>query len=436
MKSIGVVALLIGVILFSGTVPLQSFADVIRPDQQMKLGFTAEQVICSEGLVKITKDTTGNASCVKPATAEKLSQHGWAKQLSEKKIEEIQTKKIAKGESAGTIKKVATLKQLSQTAKPGASGISGYAYVFEACSESKTVLAPEIFVTSDSETKSVKLESKLNPNSCYTSSVIIKAADPDSISATLLNKGEISEKVKSLETQIADLKEKISLKKQKIPTSDDQNPDPANLNGIISMKKELKDLQDQLRRYLMVLYVPPSVKVSDIDIPKSISGKPLEGLSTDLISVTESLVKPAGNNPDLDRFNVVFEACSGKETVRLPIITVISDSDEVTVKLIERIIPNSCQVGVVKINAVDSETITTKITGNSSLSKEIVNMEKRIEKMQSSLADKKSELNQIISKQMDRPTKILVWQMLGEIRDLRDDLLENRTKLYGMMLNS
>jgi len=65
----------------------------------------------------------------------------------------------------------------------------------------------------------------------------------------------------------------------------------------------------------MVLYVPPNVKVSKIDFPKSITGQPLEGMSTDLISVTESVVKPESDDENLKRFNVVFEACAGKDAV-------------------------------------------------------------------------------------------------------------------------
>ena len=201
-------AVFLGLILISGTsIASPAFADVISPKQQMKLNFTAEQVICAEGLVKVTKKTTGNASCVKPATAEKLAKNGWAKTLSDKKLDEIKVIKLKKGEPAGTITKIATVKQTSQPVKAGTPvGVAGYVFIFDACSTSKVIRTPEIYVTSDSETKNVKLGSMLKANSCYTSSVMIKAADPNTISATLLNKGGISEKIQSLETQIADLK--------------------------------------------------------------------------------------------------------------------------------------------------------------------------------------------------------------------------------------
>ena len=435
MNLIPLFAVFLGVVLLSGTLPSQSFADVISPRQQMKLDFTAEQVICAEGLVKIIKSSSGKASCVKPSTAEKLAEHGWAKQLSEKKLEEIKTKKLKKGESVGTIKKVATLKQISKGMTSGATpGVSGYAYVFEACSTSKLIKAPEIYVTSDSETKSVKLGSSLKAGTCYTSSVLIKAADPNSISATLLNKGGITEKISTLETQIADLKSKISETKQKV--SSDKSATSENMKNVVSMKKELKDLQDQLRRYLMALYVPPNVKVSQIDIPKSITGKPLDGMSTSLVSVTESLSPTESSNVDLKRFNVVFEACAGKDPVRLPIITVTSDSDSVDVKLIDRIIPQSCQVGLTRINALDSESIAPTIGGNSGVSLHIQSLEKQISQMEVTLADKRSQLGDIVSKKLDSTSEPIAAQIALDISELRADILKNKVTLNALLLKA
>lgn len=435
MKSVKFLAVFLGLVLLTSTMSLQGFADVISPRQQMHLDFTSEQIICAEGLVKITKKSTGNASCVKPATAEKLAENGWAKQLTDKKIEEIKTLKSKKGEPAGTIKEIATVKQPTKVIKgTTTSGVVGYAYIFEACAASKVVRAPEIFVTSDSETKNIKLGSMLKANSCYTSSVLIKAADPNSISATLLNKGGISEKISSLEKQIADLKERITAAKQKIPRTNDQAPNPDNLTTVVTLKKELKGLQDELRRYLMVLYVPTTVKATNLDIPKSITGKPLEGMSTDLISVTEAVVKPESSNPDYKRYDVVFEACTGKESVKLPIIDIVSDTDTTTVKLIERIIPNSCQVGTAKINAIDSGSITVKISANSGISSDVEKLEMKINELETDLGDLRKLLSQLTSKKLDAAGEEQVGQIALNIAELRTELLETRAKLHGLLL--
>lgn len=425
-------------ILLTGSVGIpSSFADVISPRQQMKLDFTVEQVLCGEGLVKIIKSASGKVSCVKPSTAEKLAEYGWAKKLTAEKIDEIKNKKLKKGESAGTIKKVAAVKQLLKKSTAGTStNVSGYAYVFEACSNSKLIRAPEIYVTSDSETKSVKLGSDLKPTTCYTSSVLIKASDPNSITATLLNKGGISEKISTLETQIADLKSKITTAKAKIPKSEDQTPNPENISNIVTMKKDLKNLQDQLRRYLMVLYVPANTKATEIAIPKTTTGQPLTGMSANLVSVTESVAKVESENGDLKRFNVVFEACSGLETIRLPIIGVVSDSDSVDVKLIDRIIPNSCQVGITRINAVDSETIVTQITGNSGISKVIKTLENQINDMEVALAEKRSNLGDVVSKKLDSDGETMVEKLAMDISKLRADILESKVKLNGLLLKN
>lgn len=421
-------------ILFSSPLASQSFADVIPPKQQMKLDFTAEQIICSEGLVKITKASSGNVSCVKPESAEKLSQMGWAKKLTDQNLEEIKTKKVTKGQAAGTINKLFTVKQLSPSKTSAAStSISGYAFIFDACANDKVIRTPEIYVTSDSETKQVKLGSMINANSCYTTSVLIKAANPESISAKLLNKGGISEKISSLESQVADLKSQIKTLKQTLPKTE-ENPNPETINSIISLKKELNDVQDQLRRYLVALYVLPNVKVSKIDFPKSITGQPLTGMTTNLISVSESVVVPVSSSPDLKRFNVVFEACSGMESIRVPVITMDSDSDSVDVKLIDRIIPESCQVGIGKINAVDSETIIVSISENASISTQISSLEKHVDELQLQLGEKRKSLGVLVSKQLDSVGEEDAAQLALDISDLRKELLETRTKLYGMML--
>lgn len=215
----------------------------------------------------------------------------------------------------------------------------------------------------------------------------------------------------------------------------DGEPNPENLSNITSLKKDLKGLQDQLRRYLMVLYVPPS-KATDLEIPKSLTGKPLEALSVNLVSVTESVVKPSSSTGEQKRFNVVFEACAGKSSVRLPVINIESDSGSATVKLIERIIPESCQVGIAKINAVDSASIVPKITEDSSVSKVITDVEKQIDELQTKLAAEKKLLNTLTSKKLDAAGQEQATQIVANIAELRSDILETKAKLYGLMLKA
>ncbi len=51
----------------------------ISPHKQVSSGTNPQDVICSEGLELIFKSTDNSPACVKPSTAEKLIQRGWAR---------------------------------------------------------------------------------------------------------------------------------------------------------------------------------------------------------------------------------------------------------------------------------------------------------------------------------------------------------------------
>src|SRR3990172_3397754 len=177
-----------------------AFEDVISKKKQLQAQISAEDVICNEGYVKIIKITTGNPSCVKPSTAEKLIKQGWASPVDSKIIVDAEMKK----DPIGKINKLAVVQVI------GSAGIQtpkipviGYDFVFEVCALDQTIYVPNVFVKSDSAAQYVELASRVDANSCQTTSTIVKAANPDSIIATLENKGGISEKISLLESQIA-----------------------------------------------------------------------------------------------------------------------------------------------------------------------------------------------------------------------------------------
>jgi len=74
-----IVLFLIPLILSIGITPSLSFADhhmVMSPRKQMANGVAAEDVVCKAGLALMIR-STGDAACVKPATAEKLAAADW-----------------------------------------------------------------------------------------------------------------------------------------------------------------------------------------------------------------------------------------------------------------------------------------------------------------------------------------------------------------------
>jgi hypothetical protein len=59
-----------------------SFADYVPPPrQQTASGVSAENIVCSDGLVLIKEVVAGHTDCVKSQTAEKLVERNWAKIL-------------------------------------------------------------------------------------------------------------------------------------------------------------------------------------------------------------------------------------------------------------------------------------------------------------------------------------------------------------------
>src|SRR3990172_11639350 len=107
-----------------------AFADVVSPKKQLRAQISIEDVICNEGYVKVIKATTGNPSCVKPSTAEKLISQGWAKPVDPKLIDEEEMEKSP----IGKINKLSVVGVKDSTGKitPKVS-IIGYDFVFEVC---------------------------------------------------------------------------------------------------------------------------------------------------------------------------------------------------------------------------------------------------------------------------------------------------------------
>ena len=349
------------IVLFSITALLLSnvaFADVIPPKKQMKLKFTVDEIVCKEGLFKVIKKSTGTAACVKPSTAEKLANAGWANPVDQKLVNAMKTQL----QSVGTVNILAKIKI------PANAGIAqsapqtiAYNVVFEACANDITVRVPEVIVSSDSEVKSVKLADKILPNTCQTSAAKIKVANPDSIKATLYNKGGISKKINELESTVKTLQETLAAEKLNLSTYVNQDPKPADIkqkvaestNKIVELRQNINKAKAELERYFFGLYVS-SGSVSKGTAIQSFSGQPVEGGLVDILSITQQLAsteKPFG-------YNVVFEACAGNDVIRAPLIQVTSDLENKGIKLADKISPNSCQLGTAKIIADNSEGIT------------------------------------------------------------------------------
>jgi hypothetical protein len=87
MVSKYLVLMIIPLILSMGLIPSLSFAESVKsPRQQMNDGVSAQDVICNGGYILMIR-ISGDAACVTPPTASKLSTAGWGEIIKEFEME-------------------------------------------------------------------------------------------------------------------------------------------------------------------------------------------------------------------------------------------------------------------------------------------------------------------------------------------------------------
>ena len=406
-------------------------ADVVSPKKQLRAQISIEDVICNDGYVKVIKVTTGNPSCVKPSTAEKLISQGWANPVDPKLIDEAEKIKPP----IGNVNKLAVV-QVKGTAgiQTPKQPIIGYDFVFEVCALGQKIFVPEVFVKSDSDAQHIELASSIDANTCQTTSTIVKAANPDSITATLENKGEISQKLSLLESKIADLSQKLEAEKktlgEQVRIEDSSSEYKAKISEInkkiIQLRQELNDARADSSRFLFVLSTTPSKSTAPSKF--SFSGIPIEGSKATILKVTEQLTG--------EGYNVVFEACAGAKAVRAPLTTVKSDIDSKNVILANKISLNSCQLGTGQLKASDVNSIQVILENTEDFSAKVTDLETQIVKWQTDLTDAKRSLAELV-KTAQKPADYeeRVNNLTSMIVDLRNLINNAKASLQGSLFD-
>jgi len=103
MTSKFLVLAIIPLILSIGLMSAMSFADSLKsPRQQMGDGIIAEDVICKGGFTLMIR-MSGDAACVTPSTASKLSSAGWGEIIKEFEMQaEPEEEEVTLSEEVGT----------------------------------------------------------------------------------------------------------------------------------------------------------------------------------------------------------------------------------------------------------------------------------------------------------------------------------------------
>ncbi|MFH3702617.1 hypothetical protein WAI07_18855, partial [Acinetobacter baumannii] len=89
-----------------------------------------------------------------------------------------------------------------------------------------------------------------------------------------------------------------------------------------------------------------------------------------------------------------------------------------------------------RINALDSDSITTSISGNSGISSQIQSLETQLKEMEESLANKRSMLGDFVSKKLTSETEPQVLKLTLDISQLRTDILEKRVQINSLLLKA
>ena len=384
MKKVAIsIVTILSLSLMMSTVSMSvSYADIIPPRHQSNIGITNDDIVCDTGLFKVVKAGTDSIACVKPSSVSKLVSKGWAKSVDESALSSAvnrQSIELGKINILGTFPIKTNVGKLASGAP-----ISSYDLVFEICATSP-IYAPDVLIKSDSETKRYELVEMVQAGSCVLSATNIKAADQKSIMITIQNKGDISEKIATLQKDLDSLKEELSITRQSLKFFDKPETQQQG-QKVAELRKQINDKREELYRILFAVHASPTSKQK---IEKmTFTGSVIEGNSAKIMSVLDS------KTPNV--YDAIFEACAGESTIRLPIVTVTSDKQSLKVKLGDKISANTCQMTSVKIEAEDKGTIVAVPTGNAESSSKAANLEVNIVSLQQELTKEKEALKTLI----------------------------------------
>jgi len=397
-------------------------ADILPPKKQTSFGITADDVVCETGMFKVIKEKKGTVACVQAANVSKLVAKGWAKPVDQVKLQELLSKLSI---PTGTVNKITVTPIKTDFGKqtPKVS-VGSYDYVFEVCASTQTLFSPEVLIRSDSETKRYELVETISPSSCVLSVTMIKASSPDSITATLVSKGDVSNLVSSLQANVDYLTTQLQEAKKSFGK---ENTDANKQQGIkiADLRKQLNDAKADLYRVYFTLYSPEKSKFT----PEKLSflGNPITGETAQKISASKSLATP-------DSYDVVFEACAGEKQVRLPVIQISSDKQNITLKLGDKISPNTCQMSFAKIEATDPESITLKPAGNADSSTKVADLEMKIDSLNKELTSEKG-IVKVLVHDPNRPQDFneQLATHVDKITSLREQIISAKAELNRIL---
>ena len=143
--------------------------------------------------------------------------------------------------------------------------LGNYSVVFQVCAQDTVMRAPEVILSSDSATKNVKLNKVIEPNTCKTTSTLIKAMDAKTIQIKKVDKSKLNTMITAAENKLAKIKSNISDKNSELEVILDALPGgnnpmkPENMKKINDVTMKLSELRKELKDaksdYYNLLYI-------------------------------------------------------------------------------------------------------------------------------------------------------------------------------------
>ncbi len=414
--------------------------EIPTPRQQLDNGVKPSDIQCRDGYDLLLRAGDNSPVCVWINSTAKLIEKGWAKQL------------VKSAMDMRTLGKVTILqtveRQGEQTKLDSKPGLKGYNVVFQACAGPKKLTAPEVLVTSDSETKSVKLSDSMNPKACQTSATKLSATNVNSIKATLVKKTDIAELVSGLQTNLDGLLAQLDAEKKNLSslakqpqTTETTKQIGQSTDKIIELRNKVNNARAELQRNMYLLYSSPSkvvdpelysslqsqLKEKFVDVEENTEIPRIKKVSVVKIPTTE---KKLDTSPRITSYSFAFQACAGNNPIQFPEAIIASDSESKSVKLGNSLKAGACQSTSVTIKAGNPDSIagTLVTTGDKTLI--IEDLQAKVSNLQAELETAKKSLSDLV-KQSPQPEgyKKKVAELTDKIIELRNQLNNARAEL-------
>ncbi|QLH11420.1 hypothetical protein [Nitrosarchaeum sp. AC2] len=415
--------LIVIVFTFAGLLFSTSYADVASPKKQLSFGIDLEDISCKEGFMRVYLLEHETPSCIKISSVKKLVQRYM---ISDFDLKQFEKKEKTTLQEVGSVKIESTVQSLS---KSGKSQIPVYDVIFNICSISQSIESPVIELKSNAEKKQIQLANSIEAKSCQISVGQIQATNPESISIQLINKGTISQKVNDLTLTINNLQLELEIQRKNLSElikSEKSLEVSSTIEHISKLRKQTNDVRDELNSYLLSLNLTPTTTKDTLKIPTPTPRKASEGMIVKIISKYD--------NPIKNNYDIAFEACSGKEILRIPIVTVSSDLESKTTQLGDKISPNSCLISGTKISASDPNTIQIRYQDSGAKAQQIDDLDKKLDELNKQFSEVKKSLNDLINLK-PRPVDFAkkTDDISQNIIKLRDEILHTKSLKYKIL---